>query len=309
MRRSERHRGRLGALLACGVAVLAGSCGGDSPTTPTPPPTPVQNAPPVIKSLTATPTRVEVSTSRCAGTSACPTRATLTATVEDAETPPAQLSYEWSATGVAGVQLGTFEGSGATVAWVAPSAIAAAQTVDIRVTVVEKYASQVGGAIDREHRVSATTGIRVHDSVTEVGDLATQFLTEFSTSSIQDPQFLVRNFSDSCPGKAAELSDVTKERANYWILGSSLGPPAVTITFTPSPCGSLTRPEGDGCAQLSCRWTSQCLATADPRVCTPGRVYNPTGTCVLSAIYERERWWLCDSRFYQVGASVGTAVR
>lgn len=308
MRRSGCRRGRLGALLASGVAAFAASCGGDSPTTPTPP-TPVQNAPPVIRSLTATPTRLEVSSSTCAGTSACPTRATLTATVEDAETPPAQLTYEWSASGAAGAPMGTFEGSGATVTWVAPTAIAAPQVVDIRLTVVEKYASQVGGAIDREHRVSSTTSVRLHDSVKEVGDLATQFLTEFSTSSIQDPQFLVRNFSDSCPGKAAELSDVTKERANYRILGSSIGPPTVSISFAPSPCGSLTRPEGDGCAQLSCRWTSQCLATADPRVCAPGRVYSPSGTCVLSAIYESNRWWLCDSRFYQVGARVGTAVR
>ena len=285
----------LAGISAFGIA----ACGDDSPTRPTPPPPPVVNTPPVVRSLTATPTRLEVRLSTCAGTTPCPTRTTLAATVEDTETAAAQLTYEWSAAGSGGAGLGTFEGSGATVTWIAPDTVPGPQTVDVRLTVVERYASRVGGPIDSENRVSSTVGVRVHDSVKEVGDLATLFLTEFSNSSLEDPQYLVRNFSDSCPGKAAEATDVAANRQNYLILNYALGGPKVTVTFAPSPCGTRTRPEGHACAELTCRWTARCLPGAPANECTPGVVGTTSGNCVLSAIYEREQWYLCDSRYYE----------
>lgn len=288
------------AVCAAGISALGiAACGDDSPTKPTPPPPPVVNTPPVVRSLTATPTRLEVRLSTCAGTTPCPTRTTLAATVEDTETAAAQLTYEWSAAGPGGAGLGTFEGSGATVTWTAPDTLAGPQTVDVRLTVVERYASRVGGPIDSENRVSSTVGVRVHDSVKEVGDLATTFLTEFSNSSLRDPQYLVRNFSDACPGKAAEANDIANNRQNYLILEYGLGRPAVTVTFAPSPCGTRARPEGHACAQLTCQWTARCLPGAAPGECTPGVIGKTSGNCVLSALYEREQWWLCDSKYYE----------
>ena len=283
-------------------ALVVAACGDDSPTGPTPPPPPVVNTPPVIRSLSAAPTRLEVRLSTCAGTTPCPTRTTLTATVEDVETPAAQLAYQWFAAGSGGASLGTFEGSGATVTWTAPDTLAGPQTVDIRLTVVERYASRVGGPIDSENRVSSTVGVRLHDSVKEVGDLATLFLTDFSTSS-KPPAEVVRNFSDACPGKAAEATDVANNRQNYLILNYALGRPTVSVTFAPSPCGALARPEGHACAQLTCQWTARCLPGAVPGECTPGVVGTTSGNCVLSAIYEREQWWLCDSRYQASQAS------
>ena len=274
------------------------ACGDDSPTTPTPPPPPVVNTPPVVRSLTATPTRLEVRLSTCAGTTPCPTRTTLAATVEDTETPAAQLTYQWSAAGSGGASLGTFEGSGATVTWTAPDTLAGPQTVDVRLTVAERYASRVGGPIDSENRVSSTVGVRVHDSVKEVGDLATLFLTDFSTSS-KPPAEVVRNFSDACPyTKAAEAADVAKNRQYCLILNYALGPPRVNVTFAPSPCGTLAA-GGQACAQVSCQWTARCLPGAPANECTPGVVGTTNGNCVLSAIYEREQWWLCDSKYYE----------
>ena len=86
-------RHALPLLAACLVAAMLGACGGPG-TGPTPPPggggnggqQPTPNTPPQVKSVTVAQSRVEVGTP-----------VTVTAVVEDAETPVANLTYAWTA--------------------------------------------------------------------------------------------------------------------------------------------------------------------------------------------------------------------
>jgi hypothetical protein len=132
----------------------------------------------------------------------------ITAVVEDADTVPTALAFEWSAT--CG---GLFSGASVQVDWRAPAASAVPQTCTIDLTVV-----------DGANRVTRSLPVRVHDSPREIANLALLFLTEFADSSIP-PATTVRNFYDSCPGKAAELQDVTDNRKNY-IINTDYGEPS-----------------------------------------------------------------------------------
>src|SRR6267142_1196909 len=95
------------------IAVLASGCGPTTPTAPrqivsTPPvdtTPPKPNEAPVISSLATSSPRVEADG-----------QVTVTAVVQDAETPIDQLAYQWSAAPVNG----EFSGAGREVRWRAP---------------------------------------------------------------------------------------------------------------------------------------------------------------------------------------------
>ncbi len=124
----------------------------------------------------------------------------LTATVIDAETSPAQLKYDWSAS----PENGTFTGTGAQVRWKAPTTTPVEFTTTL--TVVETYSS---GSTTKENRAVSTLPVRYNDLI--IGGLVGQFLTDFGTFAVT-PQQCVRNFSDSCAGKAEELGQITSQR-------------------------------------------------------------------------------------------------
>src|SRR3982751_392510 len=93
--------------LLVAVVVWSSACTDSKPPpspTPTPPPPP-PNTEPVIVSLTASGPRVDADAD-----------VTLTAVVQDAETPLDQLTYQWSSTPIGG----DFIGSGAQIHWRAP---------------------------------------------------------------------------------------------------------------------------------------------------------------------------------------------
>ncbi len=68
-----------------------------------------------------------------------------------------------------------------------------------------------------------------------------EFLEEFANSTIPAAT-TVRNFSNSCAGKAAELKDVTNNRATRLINSHIYGPTAVTVHF-----GGVCRIKDRGC--------------------------------------------------------------
>src|SRR6185369_11229603 len=93
--------------VACVVALIVAACGSGPSPAPTPTPggggngggnggqqPPAVNTAPQIKSIAFSDTRIEVGTP-----------VTITAVVEDAETPVANLEYRWSA------ETGTFSGN------------------------------------------------------------------------------------------------------------------------------------------------------------------------------------------------------
>jgi hypothetical protein len=193
----------------------------------------------------------------------------MTAVVEDADTPAAQLVFEWQACG------GTFTGTGAQVDWQAPTTGVLPPLCNVELAVS-----------DGSNRVTQTVGIRLHNSVTEVRDLAVEFLTEFADSSIPAAT-TVRNFSDSCAGKADELKDVTNNRNTRKINSHTYGTPTVSVTFG-GVCAYRSR-SADACFSMPVEWRSTILPGGAPEIAR--------GTSHITAIYANSRWWLCNSDY------------
>ena len=209
----------------------------------------------------------------------------VSADVTDSETPVSQLRFEWSAN----PQGGSFSGQGQTVRWRAPgNADRPPVAFTLTVTVVEQYQTvdTTGAVVTKENRTTGTVVVQVHNSSKEIGDVSAQFLSDFSDSSVA-PEVVVRNFSNTCGGKNAELNDVRENRATRTITARNFGPPTISVNFD-GVCAFRSR-AADACVRLSCQWTSTIKAT--------GMLEQAKGTCYLTAVYEEPRWLLCDSEF------------
>jgi hypothetical protein len=192
----------------------------------------------------------------------------LTATVTDAETPVDRLTFEWSS------PAGTFSGTGPTVRWKAPASVPAPLVAALQLRVV-----------DGDQRAERTVAVRVHDHAREVGDMATQFLRDFSDSTVA-PAAVMRNFLPDCYGTADEHQQVEANRQNFTILSWSLGPPRVTVDFD-GTC-PYNRKDGDACSSSPVRWESRKRN---------GEIEVVAGDDQVAAVYRQDRWWLCDSSF------------
>ena len=265
-----------GSVVTVVVALIAG-CGGSGPTmSPPPPPPPVVNAPPQIKSITASDTRIEVGGAPV----------TLTAVVEDLETAPANLAYAWSA------DTGTFTGTGAIVTW-APS-VDAATPADyvLTLTVTERYTS---GSATLENKATSTTTAHVNNSPKELAELSLRFLGDFADSSVSAEK-CVSEFSDTCgSGKASELDDITKDRHDFLKLASTLHHTGLSIsgdrrsatvhTFCSFRARVITmNPISNGCLD-------------NPGSCVFNHEGTAEGDCWTTDVYENGRWWLCQSHY------------
>ena len=193
----------------------------------------------------------------------------ITAVVEDSETAPADLAYVWqSACG------GTFVGSGPQVEWQTPTnlpPLPALCTINLTVA-------------DGPHDVRGGVAVRLHDSESEVGSLALEFLTEFANNAIP-AEATVRNFHDSCSGKRSEREDVQNVRDTRNINSHTYGPAAVTIAFG-SSCRTLP---GDACVITPVEWRSTIKASGKPE--------TTVGTSYITGTYKDSRWFLCASSF------------
>ena len=280
-------------LLLAGVAAAAISCG--SPSTPsvvvTPPVTdqgpPVSNTPPVIGKFTVQGTR----TNEPANFADVGEEVPVSVVVTDAESNPDDLKYNWSAA------LGTFTGNSRNVKWIAPPAVDAPTTVELKVQVVETYTSQ-GKSVT--NTVEGSTTLSLHDSVKEVGDMARQFLVDFSeTSTMRDVPTIMRNFEPGCYGTDAETAQVTNHLLDFNVLRYTAGPAVTTVHFGGiCPFRSL---QGDACAQVRMHWESQAkhdLYDASGGIyLRAGGVDTQDGVDQVAAMYYpiKQRWRLCDS--------------
>jgi hypothetical protein len=254
--------------LAAATLLGANACGG-SPTTPGPQPQPPPaNTAPVIEGVTVSATRLEVGA-----------QTMLTASVRDAETPVASLTYQWSASA------GTFTGQGSNVTWNAPEGISTPQDYPLTLTVIEQYGTSTPRA---EHRVASTTDpVRVHNSPRELTDLTMAFLGYFADNRVSAAD-AVRDFADSCSGKAEERADVQRIRDYYQVLSSSFNVRSVSVNSAGTQAN----------ISASCSFESRYTAcTPDLPGCVVGALDRPRGECVFTAQYESRRWWLCTSNF------------
>ena len=238
----------------------------------------VNNDPPVIQSLTARGSRPNQPT----GFADLGEEITVTARVTDKETEADRLVYEWSGAD------GTFSGTGPSVRWRAPASGATPFAATLKVTVVDRFQTTDGSGlpITFEHRVERPFTVRVHDSVKEVGDMATLFLENFSKSSVPVDE-VMKDFLVGCYGYSSERQDVIDNRNEYTITSYEIGPPTVTVNFG-GTCAFRSR-SGDACSNSPVRWSSIEKDSGDT-----GTV---EGVDQVAAVYRNDRWWLCDSQF------------
>jgi len=278
------------------AAVVLGSCGGPG-TQPSPPSgggnggqqQPPQNNPPVINAIAIQGLRP----GQPSGFADVSESISVTASVQDDETAIDQLQYTWSA------PAGTFTGTGKSVTWQAPATAATPVDVPITLVVTERYGNSSGSTF--EHTVTKIATVSLHNSTREVGDMARQFLVEFSDSNIKDVTSVMRNFSDATPachsGKVAETNDVSDNRVNYHIDQFSVGQASVTTRFG-GICPNRNR-RGDACALVDVDWRSTRL-TDDPATgAKKGDKEHVAGVDQVTAIYipDQKKWGLCESDF------------
>lgn len=258
------------AAVAAAAGLMAASCG-SSPSTPTPvAPAPQQqapqpvNAPPVIHGVTTSVTRAEVNTD-----------VTVTADVSDAETSVDKLVFTWTATA------GQITGSGPSVTFRLPKdAVLTPVKVTVSLQVTENY-TEAGVAKQNTANASASP-LLVHDSKQELSDMALKFLIDLFGNSNVSPSDCVVDFSDSCPGKAAEFSDITTNRKEFRI--DDVSATVSNVEFN-APADSATF-----------AWITAPCDIHDHNFET-GKNGDSVGSCDLTAVYQQDRWWLCDSNF------------
>ena len=258
------------------------------------------NTPPTVGAISVTPPRHnQPRTLATIGD-----RITLTSSVNDAESALSDLTIEWSAL----PNIGAFSGSGASVQWTAPSSTTSPQTVVLMLTVLERYLEpdSSGLPVQRENRVQRTTSIRVHDTVKEVSDMAVDFLTLFSNSSL-GPEAVLHNFSRTCDGGkgyAQEYEEIVYNRETYKIESFQVSPPSKFEwefggNFICS--GTSKSTPGDVCASLPVTWVDREIGASETR--------TVIGTDFVSAQYEDTRWRLCHSRFDGINSLTGRPVQ
>jgi hypothetical protein len=266
------------ALFACGghsfiAPTPGGGNGGDGGSSQPPP-----NNLPVIDSITIQGSR----TNEPANFADVEEAVDISAKVQDDETPPDQLEYEWTA------DVGTFSGSGASVTWQAPGDVEAPMDVTITLKVTEHY-GQPGGPVF-SHDATRTEQLSLHNSVKEVGGMSRQFLLDFSDSNLRDVSYIMRNFIKGCYGTQEETDQVSANRRDYRITDYLIGEPSVTLRFG-GTCPYQGK-SGDACAAVPVKWDSVFLKdnSRAPRV---------AGTDWIAAVYQpsEKKWGLCDSSF------------
>jgi hypothetical protein len=263
---SAARRIAVGAATAAAMMVIA-QCGGTRSTPTAPSGSTGSQAAPSITSVTIGRTQMEAGQT-----------VDVAAAVEHAGTQPDHLLYQWSVHPSGGAWIG----DGSSVQWRAPTTDSVPATYTFTVTVVRPWVP------NSEPLVASSPSVRVNDAKREMTGNSESFLTDFSSASAS-PDSSVRNFADSCTGKATALDDIAAHRATY----SDVSVKYQLDTYLRSVgWANCTAPEGWArCALLV--YKVDWVRTRR----TDGVVEQVSGTASLRGIYEGDRWWLCEARF------------
>lgn len=248
--------------------VVAAACSGPTTPPPTPPTDPGPQTAPVIRAITVPTSRVE------AGVDIA-----LSATVEDAETPLTQLTYQWAASA------GTITGSGTTATWTIPKGITAGVDVTVTLTVIDNYQALVNNQlVPRQHVVVGTaTPFRVHDSEAETKELARKFLLDLFGNSAIPPEGCLVDFTTvgrCARGRDLELKDIIDNRNLVFINSARIHSQTVSVSGNEAVVVSYAE------------FFDTVIATGQPG--------HALGDFTLTAVYDSSRWWLCESTYLAV---------
>jgi hypothetical protein len=193
------------------------------------------------------------------------------------------------------------------VQWTAPTAVTVPQTVVLTLTVTERYQEpdSAGLPVQREHVVQRSVLVKVHNTVKEVSDMAVDFLTLFSNSSL-GPEAVLHNFSRTCDngrGYSEEYGDIVYSRQNFVILSHTITPPTFfEYEFgADNACSRTTKSTpGDVCVEVPIRWTDRAIGSTT--------INSVNGVDFVTGVYEENQWRLCHSRFDLVNTATGKPV-
>jgi hypothetical protein len=250
------------------LLVTAASCSG--PTKPSKPDPPVVGPapPPVVRSIAVPSSRVE------AGADVA-----ITAVVEDAETPLAQLAYQWTA------NAGTITGIGATAMWQIPKGLKAGVDVVITLTVTDTYDAVVNNVVVKQQFVVSRPSVafRVHDSEAEVKELARKFLVDLFGNTSVPPEACMVDFADVCAslgeGRTKELGQIVGHRESTVLISAQVM----------NQIGQLLGPDF-GTVHSAMLYTG--YKPTDPTI---------TSLCAdfeITVVYVGNRWWICESYYH-----------
>jgi hypothetical protein len=258
------------------------------------------NTPPVVSEIGVQPPRVN----QPAALATMGDIIKLTVSVNDAETPVSDLTFQWTAVPNAG----TFSASGPNVEWTTPASVSSPQLITLTLTVIERYVEPdpQGLPVQREHKVQRSTAIKVHDSRKEVIDMAVDFWKLFLTLSITSPEAVLHNFSKTCDGGSGynnEYGDIETHREDIAeILEYTITPPTVFEYAFGSrrACSRKDGSAGDTCVEVPVRVTERVKAT--------NTIREVSGTGFLTGVYEDEQWRLCHSLWTGADTLTGNPV-
>jgi hypothetical protein len=201
------------------------------------------------------------------------------AVVEDAETPLAQLTYQWTASA------GTIAGSGASAVWRMPRGMTAGVNVTLTLTVTETYhALGILSSVTRQQTVSATSAaFRVHDSEAETKELARKFLVDLFGNSAVPAEACMTDFATACAalpeGRAAEFLQIVRHRREVIVFKATV----LAQRFD-------RRSFNSGSVHSAMLYDDRVIGLPPkPPTC---------GDFELTMIYEDGRWWICESYFH-----------
>lgn len=199
---------------------------------------------------------------------------TVKAVVGNSSVAVSRLEYVWSA------PFGTFVGSGPTVTWRVPKGTETPVDVVPTLTLVESVPDFEAGlplAMWQRHTAQDGPVLHVNDTPAELTRLALTFLRDRFGNSDVSPEVCVLDFSDNCRGKESELSDIRISRSQWIVKSATVD--VTRIEVAPS--------------MNSAEITTRCIFYDTER--QTGRQHYTEADCMLTAVYERPRWFLCDS--------------
>jgi hypothetical protein len=198
----------------------------------------------------------------------------VTADVGESKTAVSRLVFKWNP------PVGEIVGEGPSVLWRIPRGAATPVSPVLTLDLIEQYPDFETGIVPkmREHRTSAEAPVmHVNDSVAELTKLAHAFLVDYFGNSRVSPEASLVDFSDTCKGKADELDDIRLNRALYTIRTAAMR--VGEIEFHPSMNAAYI--------------TAPCEIHDIERA--TGRPHMMKADCLLTAVYDKPRWYLCDS--------------